>query len=188
MEDADGVTVDTGRLRIRWHRSEFGPLSEITRGGEEYIDGSDIVVTGTDGQEHRSSNAEADLLEIEESGPLHCIVRVEGSHVSEDGARLLRSVFRVHAYAGAGYVQVDHTFVNDNLETSFTDIGSMYMKIRTAGEAAEANEIDSDARRQVGSERRGWRQAASGPRSRRRRGSGDGGLLAAVPEEPPHER
>ena len=141
MEDADGVTVDTGRLRIRWDRSEFGPLSEITRGGEGYIDGSDIVVTGTDGQEHRSSNAEADLLEIEESGSLHCIVRVEGSHVSEDGARLLRSVFRVHAYVGAGYVQVDHTFVNDNLETSFTDIGSMYMKIRTAGGAAEANEI-----------------------------------------------
>ena len=141
MEDADGVTVDTGRLRIRWDRSEFGPLSEITRGGEGYIDGSDIVVTGTDGQEHRSSNAEADLLEIEESGPLHCIVRVEGSHVSEDGVRLLRSVFRVHAYAGAGYVQLDHTFVNDNLETSFTDIGSMYMKIRTAGEAAVAGEL-----------------------------------------------
>ena len=140
-EDESGVTVDTGRLRIRWDRSEFGPFSEITRGGEGYIDGSDIVVTGTDGQEHRSSNAEADLLEIEESGPLHCIVRVEGSHVSEDGAQLLRSVFRVHAYAGAGYVQVDHTFVNDNLETSFTDIGSMYMKIRTAGGAAEANEI-----------------------------------------------
>ena len=42
---------------------------------------------------------------------------------------------------GLGYVQVDHTFVNDNLETSFTDIGSMYMKIRTAGGAAETNEI-----------------------------------------------
>ena len=31
--------------------------------------------------------------------------------------------------------------MNDNLETSFTDIGSMYMKIRIAGGAAEANEI-----------------------------------------------
>ncbi len=141
MEDADGVTVDTGLLRIKWDRSEFGPLSEITRGGERYIDGSEVVVTGTDGQEHRSSNAEADLLEIEESGPLHCIVRVEGNHASEDGASLLRSVFRVHAYAYAGYVRIDHTFVNDNLETSFTDIGSMYMKIRTAEGTVEAKEI-----------------------------------------------
>ena len=141
IEDADGVTVDTGRLRIRWDRSEFGPLSEITRGGEGYIDGSDIVVTGTDGREYRSTNVKAESLEVEESGPVHCIVRLEGNHVSEDGASLLRSVFRVHAYAGAGYVQVDHTFVNDNLETSFTDIGSMYMKIRTAEGAVEANEI-----------------------------------------------
>ena len=31
-EDESGVTVDTGRLRIRWDRSEFGPFSEITPG------------------------------------------------------------------------------------------------------------------------------------------------------------
>ena len=141
IEDEGGVTVDTGRLRTSWDRSEFGPLSEIKRGGEGYIDGSDIVVTDTDGREYRSTNAKADLLVVEESGPVHCIVRVEGSHVSEDGASLLRSVFRIHAYAGAGYVQVDHTFVNDNLETSFTDIGSMYMKIRTAEGAVVVNEI-----------------------------------------------
>ncbi len=140
-EDADGVTVDTGRLRIRWDRSEFGPFSEITREGDRYIDGSEIVVTGTDGREYRSTNVESESLVVEESGPVHCIVRLEGNHVSEDGARLLRSVVRVHAYAGAGNLQVDHTFVNDNLETSFTDIGSMYMKIRTAEGAVEINEI-----------------------------------------------
>ena len=82
-EDDDGVTVDTGRLRIRWDRAEFGPFSEITRGGERYIDGSEIVVTGTDGREYRSTNAKAETLEIEESGPVHCVVRGEGSHVSE---------------------------------------------------------------------------------------------------------
>ena len=141
MEDADVVTVDTGRLRIRWDRPEFGPFSEITREGERYIDGSEIVVMGTDGWEYRSTNAKAESLVVEESGPVHCIVRVEGSHVSEDGARLLRSAVRIHAYAGAGYVQVDHTFVNDNLETAFTDIGSMHMKIRTAEGTVEAKEI-----------------------------------------------
>ena len=141
MEDGGGVTVDTERLRIRWDRSEFGPFSEITREGERYVDGSEVVVTGTDGREYRSTGAKAESLVVEESGPVHCIVRVEGSHVSEDGARLLRSVFRVHAYVGAGYVRIDHTFVNDNLETSFTDIGSMYMKIRTAEGAVGINEI-----------------------------------------------
>ena len=141
MEDAIGVTVDTGRLRIRWHRSEFGPLSEITRGVERYIDGSEIVVTGTDGGEYCSTNAKTESLEIEESGPVHCIVHAEGSHVSDEGGRLLRSVFRVHAYAGAGDVRVDHTFENDNSETPFTDIASMHMRFATDGGAGENHEI-----------------------------------------------
>ena len=140
-EDASGVTVDTGRLRIKWDRSKFGPLSEITRGGEKYIDGSEIVVTGTDGREYRSTNAKAETLEIEESGPVHCIVRAEGSHLSDDGGRLFRSVLRVHVYAGLGYVRVDHTFENDNSERGFTDIASMYLRIGTAEGADEASEI-----------------------------------------------
>ena len=140
-EDTNGVTVDTGRLRIRWDRAEFGPFSEITRGGERYIDGSEVVVTGTDGREYGSTNAKAEAIEIEERGPIHCIVRVVGSQVSEDGATLLRSVFRVHAYVGAGYVRVDHTFENDNSETPFTDIASMYLRIGTDGGAGETHEI-----------------------------------------------
>ncbi len=140
-EDEDGITVETGRLRIRWDRSEFGPFSEIARAGERYIDSSEVVVTGTDGLEYRSANAQADALEVEERGPLHCIVRVEGNHVSDDGGRLLRSVFRVHAYAGAGYVRIDHTFENDNSESDFTDIASMYVRIGTAEGPDEVREI-----------------------------------------------
>ena len=140
-EDESGVTVDTGRLRIRWDRSEFGPFSEITRVGEQYVDGSDVVVTGMDGGEYRSTNAKTESLEIEESGPVHCIVRAEGSHVSDEGGRLLRSVFRVHAYAGAGDVRVDHTFENDNSETAFTDIASMHMRFATDGGAGENHQI-----------------------------------------------
>ena len=140
-EDGDGITVETGRLRIRWDRSKFGPFSEIMRGGERYINGSEIVVTGTDGREYCSTNARTEALEIEEKGPVHCIVRVEGGHTLEDGASLLRSVFRVHAYAGAGYVRVDHTFENDNSESAFTDVASMYLRIGTDGGTDEARKI-----------------------------------------------
>ena len=50
-------------------------------------------------------------------------------------------MFRVHAYAGAGYVRVDHTFENDISETAFTDIESMYLRIETAEGADEASEV-----------------------------------------------
>ena len=140
-ENKDEIVVETGRLRIRWDRAKFGPFSDIRRGGEQYVDGSDVVVTGTDGREYRSTNTKAETLEIEERGPVHCIVRAEGSHVSDEGGKLLRSVFRVHAYAGAGYVCVDHTFENDISETAFTDIESMYLRIETAEGADEASEV-----------------------------------------------
>ena len=185
-EDVDGITVDTGRLRIRWDRLKFGPFSEITRDGERYVDSPHLVVTGTDGREYRSNNAEVETLEIEESGPVHCIVRVEGSHGSDDGGRLLRSVFRVHAYAGAGYVRVDHTFENDNSDRDFTGIESMYLRIGTEVGAGESREIDSDARRQVGGERTGRRCAAPGLWPGGRRRGGVDRLLAAVSEESSH--
>ena len=140
-EDADGVTVDTGKLQLVWNRSEFSPFSEIRRDGEAYAVDSVVAVTGVDGREHLSTNVKADSLVVEESGPVRCTVRVEGNHVSEDGARLLRSVFRVHAYAGAGYVRIDHTFVNDNSEKPFTNIESMYVRIGTAKWANETEEI-----------------------------------------------
>ena len=165
-EDGDGITVETGRLRIRWDRSKFGPFSEITRGGERYIDAPEIVVTGTDGRKHRSTNAKTETLGVEENGPVHCIVRVEGSHATEDGGRLLRSVFRVHTYAGAGYVRVDHTFENDNSEMDFTDIASMYLRIGTDSGSSEARETvqthdnRSVVNGQAGDERlRGYGQA-----------------------------
>ncbi len=140
--ESDGVAIiDTGRLQIKWDRSEFGAFSEIMREGERYIGGSEIVVTGTDGREYGSTNAQAESLVVEESGPVRCTVRVEGIHASADGERLLRSMFRVHAYAGAGYVRIDHTFVNDNSEKPFTDIKSMYLNIRPAVGVAQATEI-----------------------------------------------
>ena len=165
-EDGDGITVETGRLRIRCDRSMFGPFSEISRGGERYIEGSDIVITGADEREYRSNNAKAETLEVEESGPVHCIVRVEGRHVSEDGGSLLRSMFRVHAYAGAGYVRVDHTFENDNSEREFTDIASMYLRIGTdaggdgASEIVQTHDDRSVVNGRVGAERlRGYGRA-----------------------------
>jgi len=165
-EDADGVTVETGRLQIRCDRSKFGPFSEISREGEKYIDCADVVVTGADGQKYHSTSARVETLEVEERGPVHCIVRVEGSHVSEDGASLLRSVFRVHAYAGAGYVRVDHTFENDNSERDFADIASMYLRIGADSGSSETRETvqthddRSVVNGQVGDERlRGYGRA-----------------------------
>ncbi len=131
VEDEHAITIDTGRLNIRFGKSRFAPFEEVSLDNEPYISSARVVVNGVDGNEYLSENAHPDSVVIEDPGPLCCIVRTEGHHLSRDGRSLLKSIFRVQAYAGLPFIRVDHTFVNDNLDKPFTDIESMYLDLRT---------------------------------------------------------
>lgn len=153
-EDAHTVTIDTGRLRLKIDRSRFAPLAEILRDNRSYVTGSRIVVNGTDGKEHVSTSAAAEAVEIEEAGPLRCVVRIEGKHLSADGGALLRSICRIHAYAGLPFVRLDHTLVNDSASEKFTEIASMYLHIDMPSSDHEGFEIRQthDGRYLIGGE------------------------------------
>lgn len=131
IEDDDAIVVDTGRLNISFDKSRFAPFERLSLDNGPYISSARLVVNGTDGREYPSTNASPDSIEIEDSGPMCCIVRAEGHHLSRDGSSLLKSIFRVHAYSGLPFIRIDHTFVNDNLEEPFTDIDSMYLDFET---------------------------------------------------------
>ena len=131
IEDKHAITVDTGRLNIRFDKSRFAPFDKVSLDNGPYVSSARLVVNGTDGDEYLSTNAGPDSIEVEDSGPMCCTVRTEGHHLSRDGRSLLKSIFRVHAYAGLPYIRVDHTFVNDNLGKPFADIDSMYLDLRT---------------------------------------------------------
>ena len=123
------VTVDTGCRKFLIDRSRFAPLAEAPRDDRSYITRSLIVVNGTDGSEYVSTNAAPDSVVIEEHGAMRSVVRIEGEHVSAGGDALLRSVCRVHFYAGLPFVRLDHTLVNDDTSEDFTEIASMYLHI-----------------------------------------------------------
>ena len=130
-ENDDEITVDTGRLNIIFDKTRFAPFSNISLDGNSYISGSRVMVYGTDGKKYLSTNASPECIVVEDSGPLHCVIRIEGNHESNDGSRLLKSIFRVHAFSNTPYIRLEHTFVNDNFEAPFTDIASMYIDVDT---------------------------------------------------------
>ena len=138
-ETDDTVTVDTGRLKITFNRSRFAPFGEVLLDNRPYLTGSRLVVKGPEGREYVSTNAAPASVEVEEAGPMACVVRTEGDHVSADGKTLFRSICRIHAYAGLPYVRVDHTFVNNTLG-EFSEIASMYLELDQQSEDHE--EID----------------------------------------------
>ena len=141
IEDEHAITVDTGRLRISFDKARFAPFEMVSLDNGPHIASAQLVVHGTDGREYLSTNASPDSIEIEDSGPMCCIVRTEGHHLSRDGRSLLKSLFRVHAYSGLPFIRIDHTFVNDNLERPFTDIDSMYLDLGTPSEDNQETEL-----------------------------------------------
>ena len=140
-EDRHAVTVDTGRRKFLIDRSHFAPLAEAPRHNGSHVTGSRIVVNGTDGQEYVSTRAAPQSVDIEEPGPMRCVVRIEGKHLSADGEALLRSVCRIHFYAGLPFVRLDHTLVNDSTSEQFTEIASMYLHIGMPSTDREEPEI-----------------------------------------------
>ena len=130
-EDRHAVAVDTGCRKFAIDKSRFAPVAEAPRGNLAYVTGSRIVVTGADGKEYVSTVSSPESVVIEESGPIRCVVRIEGKHLSGDGEALLRSVCRVHFYAGLPFVRLDHTLVNDSTSEEFTEIKSMYLHVDT---------------------------------------------------------
>ena len=131
QEDENAVIVDTGRLRIRIDKSRFAPFTGMQRDGRPYVTGTRIVVTDTNGEEYVSTNAMPEAVTIEEAGPVRCVVRVEGNHLSDDGSPLFRSICRIYAYAGLPFIRLDHTLVNDRTAEKFTEITSMYLHLDT---------------------------------------------------------
>ena len=60
---------------------------------------------------HRLSEGPDWAASVEESGPVHVIVKVTGWHRAAEREQFSPSVFRIHAYAGSAFVKIDHKFV-----------------------------------------------------------------------------
>ena len=136
-DDPDGVTVDTGALRFVVSRTA-GDLIHAAwvdlDGDGEFTDAEAVVLPGAsgapymiddEGLRHELAPTDDYVVTVEQSGPLHAVIKVEGWYESEAGARLCQYLSRLHAYAGYSHVRVEHTFVVafDTNETRLRDIG-----------------------------------------------------------------
>ena len=126
-QSSSGVTVTTGPARYffpagaaMFDRVEldlnndkvFQPSETIISGAQ----GAFYVLDSTTGQRAALGNG---TLTIESSGPLHAIVRAEGTYTSA-GARRAAAVVYYHFYAGLPQVRVSHKLIiTEDTETSW---------------------------------------------------------------------
>lgn len=133
------VTVSTGPLKAVIDTTHFNVLREVywDRDGDGKWSAAEKTACGTDGvrlvdekgRVFTTANAKPDSSVIEEQGPERVVVRVKGRYADATGARYMAYTTRLIFQAGSPRVVVQHTHLDDYLETEFTDITSLTLPL-----------------------------------------------------------
>ncbi len=114
-ENTSTITVDTGPLELTFKKDSSELISSAVLGTKTILSSlAQQRMTITDGNDNvaTTSNDTADYsIEVEQSGPLHAIIKATGWYKLANGDKLCQYITRVHAYVGQPFVRVVHTFV-----------------------------------------------------------------------------
>lgn len=118
----EGVTIDTGLLKVLVSKQGFGLFKSVVHDGSEWFgpgDFSGFWFVDDAGNRFSTGAANLDSIEVLESGPVRAQVECMGTHVGETGACL---DFRVEvvAWAGRPWIDVDYQFINRESGESVT--------------------------------------------------------------------
>ncbi len=111
----DGLTVDTGAMRVYIRQGGFRLFDSVRVNGREMLspggeNGFRIITVG--GGVYESARDGASKLVVEESGPLRAIIRAEGVHRDESGNALFDYICRTVFYAGKPWCEAEYRFTN----------------------------------------------------------------------------
>jgi YetA-like protein len=111
---ARGIEVDTGAVRFLVPSAHFGMVEDVRAGGKQTQAGPiSAVIAEAGGKIWRATDLPVTKLQIEQPGPLHCVILAEtamapsGRHADGFAHRA-----RIHAYAGSPLVEVDYFVAN----------------------------------------------------------------------------
>ncbi len=135
-DDAEGVTLNTGPMQSSISRANSTLVHAVAldlNGDGEFT--PDEVMSSLDTSAAPSMldhqlrayrvRPDADYgVTVEQPGPLHAVIRVDGWFTAEDGTKLCQHIARLHAYRGHGFIRIEHTFVvgYDTEQTRLRDI------------------------------------------------------------------
>jgi hypothetical protein len=118
-ENGDGVSIDTGRLKLavgggeRWLRSAVLDGREMIRDdgqAQAYVDflrpeGYVAATAHADGRADPGP-VRIEKIEVQEAGPLRAVVRLEGTAQAEEAPKV---ILRLEVFAGRSFVRLHHT-------------------------------------------------------------------------------
>ena len=132
-KDGKRVTVNTGPLEVEFDGQRSGFPVRVALNGRQMIDGpTEARIVGGEGTVYTSSNP-ADLLEIEEAGPIRVVVHSKGHHRSDAGERFFVYEARFVFYADAPFLRTYYAWGNDR-EELFSQFDDISISVPLSGE------------------------------------------------------
>ncbi len=120
-EDATVITIDTGEIQCRIHKTGGVLIDSITRDGKTLATNGALVCLlrdppdlGNDGTFRQESfQGRISSVTVEQKGPVRAVVKIQGNHVNHEGRSWLPFVLRLYFYAGGNGVRILHTIIYD---------------------------------------------------------------------------
>ncbi|MDD4888655.1 MAG: hypothetical protein PHU85_01900 [Phycisphaerae bacterium] len=112
-EAADGVTIDTGKIKLAVAKGQpFSLVTGVTAGGKAVTDGGEVsYVDGFDGKKYLADKPAS--IEVEYVGAMRTTVCVKGRFVGDDKNKF-QYIARITAWAGRSDVLVKYSLANSN--------------------------------------------------------------------------
>ena len=125
-EEEDEIVISTGHLRVSIPRQGSGGMfGEVWSRGKLVCDrGRGGYLVDQNGVEFAATDKDG-RVSVERRGPVHTVVRVDGSYASRAGETKCAYTARLHFYAGKPFVRVQHTFLftEDSDDLQLQDLG-----------------------------------------------------------------
>ncbi|MBM3334631.1 hypothetical protein FJY63_08215 [Candidatus Sumerlaeota bacterium] len=143
------VTMDAGPVQL-----DLGPkgglfmLSSIwfDKNGDGVIGRDEGIARGRISLQNSKSRSfyvlsQPDKIAVEQNGPVRACVRIEGSHLDDNGDPMFRYIARIHVFRGQPFVRIFYTFVADQQDSLMAKIKELSLRLflsRDAGKATYA--------------------------------------------------
>lgn len=125
LQDNDSlITINTGTIQAVLHKQGSNLIQSILKNGVALAKNAHLVVLQQNSPEISAETPVVTMpftgdirnIEVEQSGPVRAVIKVEGTHLADNNDTLLPFVIRLYFYAGSDNIRLMHTIVYDGDE------------------------------------------------------------------------
>lgn len=119
-DTGSGIVINTGEIECTIPRSGNTVIASLKHSGKTIATNGKLIGSRCDNPENAGKTEPFEgvirSVTMEQKGPIRCVVKIEGNHISPEGRNWLPYCLRVEFYAGSASARMTHTFVFDGNE------------------------------------------------------------------------